>query len=68
MTGNQIMLQSTECFHMVHSFCIKDAIFNAAKRGEQPRCPKRDCGLVIQDFEIKDILNPDEFKDLQEAI
>lgn len=53
---------------MVHSLCIKDAIFAAARKGEQPKCPKKDCSLVVQEFEVKEILTAEESKDLQEAI
>ena len=42
-TGNKSMIQSTECFHMIHPFCFKDLVYSSAKRGEQTKCPKADC-------------------------
>jgi hypothetical protein len=48
--------------------CFKELAFSSAKKGEQIKCPKVDCGNPVQDFEVKEFMNEDEYKDLQELV
>ena len=66
------MLQTTDCFHMIHIKCFKDIVFmyintlisvRSAKNGIPPKCP--DCSQTIAEVEYKQFLTKEEVEDLE---
>lgn len=61
------MLTENFCFHLMHKTCFKNVCGLAKSKGQQIKCSKPDCQIVVPDFEVKSILNEEEMKDLEEA-
>ena len=54
----EILLQTTECFHMVHLKCFKERSMHALINEEPLQCP--DCFSIVDRVEMESVLQQEE--------
>jgi hypothetical protein len=61
----EVMLQSTECFHNVHLACFKAKSVEALSSNVPLHCPQ--CQIMVQQIEMHEYLSPQEKKAIEDA-
>jgi hypothetical protein len=63
------LIQSTECFHLIHKNCLKDNAMKSIRNGLScVKCPKNDCNKQISDFEIRETIGVENYKEIENLI
>ena len=60
----EMLLQSTDCFHIVHLSCFKQRSIKALINNEPLKCPE--CNMDVSSLEMKGMLLPEELEKIEE--
>ena len=60
----EMLLQSTDCFHIVHLSCFKQRSIKALINNEPLKCPE--CEMDVSSLEMRGMLLPEELEKIEE--
>ena len=60
----EMLIQSTDCFHIVHMKCFKEHAYKALLTGDNMECPN--CHAIVQRVEMRSVMLEEELEKIKE--